>query len=195
MRPHVWVCRYAAGMEKTGQTYFKVVLASALRARKLRVDGWYSLNILGNDDGHNLMDPERAAGKMANKTDLLDDLLGYRVGQRHGQPSHQVRIDYYPPRGDAKEAWDVIDFAGLFEQPMSLRVDMQGRDSILAAPLALDMACWAAAMQMAGMGGLAPDLGFYFKRPLGAHPPVTFSEQLQRLTQLAKRIRERLAES
>ncbi|GAG28240.1 unnamed protein product, partial [marine sediment metagenome] len=88
---------------KTGQTYLKVVLASALKARSFYVDGWYSLNILGNADGKNLMDPDRAAGKVANKTDLLDDILGYPVGDRYDTPSHKIHIDYYPPRGDAKE--------------------------------------------------------------------------------------------
>jgi len=83
---------------KTGQTYLKVVLASALKARSLTVDGWYSLNILGNEDGRNLMEPERAAGKVANKTDLLNDILGYPVGERYGRPTHTVKIDYYPPR-------------------------------------------------------------------------------------------------
>ncbi|HIJ21029.1 MAG TPA: hypothetical protein HPP58_08280, partial [Deltaproteobacteria bacterium] len=89
---------------KTGQTYFKVVLASALKARGLYVDGWYSLNILGNADGLNLMNPDHACGKLDNKTRLLDDILGYPVGERYGQSAHKVHIDYYPPRGDAKEA-------------------------------------------------------------------------------------------
>ncbi|MBU0988241.1 MAG: inositol-3-phosphate synthase, partial [Proteobacteria bacterium] len=119
---------------KTGQTFLKVVLASALKARSFYVDGWYSLNILGNADGKNLMDPGRAAGKVANKTNLLDKILGYTVGEHYDAPSHKVHIDYYPPRGDAKEAWDVIDFQGMFGLPMSIRLNLLGRDSILAAP-------------------------------------------------------------
>ena len=169
---------------KTGQTYFKVVLASAFKARNLQVDGWYSLNILGNADGKNLMDPERAAGKLANKTHLLDDILGYPVGEKYGTPSHKVHIDYYPPRGDAKEAWDVIDFIGLFDLPMSIRVNLQGRDSILAAPLVLDLARWMAALSTSGRKGLIPELGFYFKKPMGDCPPVTFQEQLNCLQSL-----------
>jgi myo-inositol-1-phosphate synthase len=169
---------------KTGQTYFKVVLASAFKARNLQVDGWYSLNILGNADGRNLMDPERAAGKLANKTDLLDDILGYPVGEKYGSPSHKVHIDYYPPRGDAKEAWDVIDLVGLFDLPMSIRVNLQGRDSILATPLVLDLARWMAALSMSGRKGLIPELGFYFKKPMGDRPPVTFQEQLNYLQSL-----------
>jgi myo-inositol-1-phosphate synthase len=163
---------------KTGQTFFKVVLASAFRARNLRVDGWYSLNILGNSDGKNLMNPERASGKLANKTQLLDDILGYPVGGRYGESAHKVLIDYYPPRGDAKEAWDVIDLNGIFDMPMSLRINLQGRDSILAAPLVLDLARWMAALSLSGRRGLIPELGFYFKKPMGDSPPVTFQEQL-----------------
>jgi myo-inositol-1-phosphate synthase len=169
---------------KTGQTYLKTVIASALKARNLWVDGWYSLNILGNSDGMNLMDPERAAGKLKNKTDLLDHILGYPVENESGTPTHKVHIDYYPPRGDAKEAWDVIDMKGLFGLPMSIRVNLQGRDSILAAPLAIDLARWAAALQAAGRWGTVPELGFYFKKPLGNNPPLTFQDQMEALISL-----------
>jgi myo-inositol-1-phosphate synthase len=175
---------------KTGQTYFKVVLASAFKARGLAVDGWYSVNILGNADGANLMDPDRAAGKVANKTNLLDTLLGYRVGERYGRSTHQVRIDYYPPRGDAKEAWDVIDFRGLFGLPMSLRLNLQGRDSILAAPMVMDLARWVTLLQAMGRSGPVPDLGLYFKVPVGDNPPVTFQEQVWALERLARQCRE-----
>jgi myo-inositol-1-phosphate synthase len=173
---------------KTGQTYLKVVLASALKARSLYVDGWYSLNILGNADGRNLMDPERACGKLQNKTRLLDDILGYKVGEGYDAASHIVRIDYYPPRGDAKEAWDVIDFKGVFGMPMTLRLNLQGRDSILAAPMAIDLARWAAAAKKARIGGPIADLGFYFKKPMGADAALTFQDQLAALDRLEKRI-------
>jgi len=171
---------------KTGQTYFKVVLASALKARNLYVDGWYSLNILGNADGKNLMDPDRAAGKVANKTEFLDGILGYPVGEKYGESSHKVLIDYYPPRGDAKEAWDVIDFEGLFGLPMSMRLNLQGRDSILAAPHILDLGRWMAALKMAGRCGPVPELGFYFKKPLGKNPPLSFQDQILSLKKLEK---------
>jgi myo-inositol-1-phosphate synthase len=171
---------------KTGQTYFKVVLASALKARSLYVNGWYSLNILGNADGKNLMDPDRAAGKVANKTELLDEIMGYSVGEHYQEPTHKVHIDYYPPRGDAKEAWDVIDFQGLFGLPMSLRLNLQGRDSILAAPMVLDLARWMAALKMAGRSGPVPELGFYFKKPVGENPPLNFQDQSYRLRELEK---------
>jgi myo-inositol-1-phosphate synthase len=169
---------------KTGQTYLKVVLASALKARNLYVDGWYSMNILGNADGRNLMEPGKAEGKLANKTHVLDEILGYHVGERYGSESHKVSIDYYPPRGDAKEAWDVIDFSGLFGLPMSIRLNLQCRDSILAAPLVLDLARWMAAAQMAGRSGPVPELGFYFKNPVGKKIPVSFQEQLAGLCEL-----------
>jgi myo-inositol-1-phosphate synthase len=169
---------------KTGQTYMKVVLASALKARNLFVDGWYSLNILGNEDGQNLMISERAVGKLAHKTELLDKILGYHVGEKYGTPSHKVHIDYYPPRRDSKEAWDVIDFEGLFRLPMSLRMNLQGRDSILAAPLVLDLARWMVALQLAGRSGPISELGFYFKMPIGPHPPLSFEEQVVSLKRL-----------
>jgi myo-inositol-1-phosphate synthase len=169
---------------KTGQTYLKVVLASALKARRLKVDGWYSLNILGNEDGRNLADPLRAEGKVANKTGLLDEILGYGVGEQYGTSSHKVVIDYYPPRGDCKEAWDVIDFTGLFGLPMSLRLNLQARDSTLAAPMIIDLALWMAALHTAGRSGLVPELGFYFKKPIGPNPPISFQEQIAELQQL-----------
>jgi myo-inositol-1-phosphate synthase len=144
-----------------------VVLASALKARGLYVDGWYSLNILGNADGLNLMDPDHACGKLNNKTHLLDDILGYPVGERYGQPAHKVHIDYYPPRGDAKEAWDVIDVTGIFGMPMSLRLNLQGRDSILAAPMALDLVRWAAALHSAGIRRPHTRSGVFFQKTSG----------------------------
>jgi len=169
---------------KTGQTYLKTVLASALKARNLFVDGWYSLNILGNQDGKNLMDPDRAAGKLSNKTEILDEILDYKVGEKYGAPSHKVQIDYYPPRGDAKEAWDAIDFLGLFGLPMSIRLNLQGRDSVLAAPLVLDLARWMVVLQMAGHSGPISELAFYFKQPVGADPPTTFQDQVASLRNL-----------
>jgi len=175
---------------KTGQTYLKVAMASALKARSLKVDGWYSLNILGNDDGKNLMDPGRAAGKVANKTELLDDILGYAVGEKYGIPTHKVVIDYYPPRGDAKEAWDVIDFNGLFGLPMSIRINFLCRDSILAAPLVIDLARWMAAINLTGRKGPVAELGFYFKKPMGDNPPITFEQQTAALEKLGEECRK-----
>jgi len=183
IKQNVPVCGFDG---KTGQTFLKVVLASALKTRSFLVDGWYSLNILGNTDGKNLMDPGRAAGKVANKTELLDEILGYPVGGQYNAPSHKVHIDYYPPRGDAKEAWDVIDFQGMFGLPMSIRLNFQGRDSILAAPLVLDLARWMAVLQIAGRCGPVQELGFYFKKPIGKNPPLTFQDQVFGLQVLEK---------
>ena len=177
---------------KTGQTYFKVVLAAAFRARALFVNGWYSLNILGNPDGENLMDPTHAACKLENKTDVLEGVLGYTPGMAHyGKSAHKVHIDYYPPRGDAKEAWDVVDFESIFGLPMSLRLNLQGRDSILAAPMVLDLARWAAAAKMAGCAGLVPALSFYFKKPMG-DGTASFEDQLAALDNFEKYLNSRL---
>jgi len=169
---------------KTGQTYLKVVLASALEARRLFVDGWYSLNLLGNADGSNLMDPQKAEEKVTNKIEVLDEILGYAVGEKYGISSHKVHIDYYRPRGDAKEAWDVIDFQGMFGLPMSLRLNLLGRDSVLAAPLVLDLARWMAVLQMAGRSGPVSQLAFYFKRPVGNSVPLNFQDQVTSLKEL-----------
>ncbi|MFW6272034.1 MAG: inositol-3-phosphate synthase [Desulfosalsimonas sp.] len=173
---------------KTGQTYFKVVLASAFKARNLRVNGWYSLNILGNQDGRNLMDPDHAACKLDNKTGVLEEVLGYLPGSRqYGESAHKVRIDYYPPRGDEKEAWDVIDFEGIFGMPMSMRVNLQGRDSILAAPMVIDLARWMAALRLAEKGGAVLELAFYFKNPAGQDAPKSFEEQVAALGKLEEK--------
>ncbi|MFO7860181.1 MAG: inositol-3-phosphate synthase [Desulfosalsimonas sp.] len=174
---------------KTGQTYFKVVLASSLLARRLHVNGWYSLNILGNADGENLMDPQHAACKLDNKTGVLEEVLGYAPGEkRHNRSAHKVHIDYYPPRGDAKEAWDVIDFEGIFGMPMSMRINLQGRDSILAAPMVMDLARWMAALTLAGRSGPVPELAFFFKKPVGQDGPVGFEKQMAALEKLEKEI-------
>jgi len=172
---------------KTGQTFLKVVLASALKARNLWVDGWYSLNILGNKDGENLSVSENAKEKLYNKTELLNEILGYSVGDRFNEDTHKVIIDYYPPRGDSKEAWDVIDFRGLFDLPMSLRLNLQGRDSILAAPMIFDLSRWLIALKSIGRVGLIQELEFYFKKnPLG--PSSLFSRQLELLTKLEQQV-------
>ena len=163
-----------------------------MKARNLIVDGWYSLNILGNTDGANLMDPARASGKLSNKTNLLNDILDYTVGEKYETPAHKVHIDYYPPRGDAKEAWDVIDFKGLFGLPMSMRLNLQARDSILAAPLVLDLARWVAILQIAGRSGPVPQLSFYFKRAVGDSPPQTFQDQVASLLSLERECDENI---
>ena len=139
------------------------------------------------------MDPKKAAGKLSHKTEILDDILGYSVGERYDVSSHKVQIDYYPPRGDAKEAWDVIDFLGVFGLPMSIRLNFQARDSVLATPMVLDLARWMVAVQMEGRSGPIPELGFYYKKPVGDNPPLTFQDQIAKLQQLELAVNEKVA--
>ena len=179
---------------KTGQTYFKMVLASALKARNLLVNGWYSLNILGNQDGENLSDPHKASEKLRNKVDLLNEILGYKVEDKNGNTTHKVHIDYYPPRGDSKEAYDVIDVSGIFGLQMSIRLNLLGRDSILAAPLVIDLARWMAILQMTGRSGIVPELGFYYKKSVSNHPSVTFQEEFAQLQKLYVECNSKLGE-
>jgi myo-inositol-1-phosphate synthase len=151
---------------KTGQTMMKTVLAPAFRSRALRVEGWYSTNILGNRDGLALDDPSSLESKLATKGSVLDSILGYPV------EDHVVRIDYYRPRGDAKEAWDAIDLVGFLGQRMQVKVDFQCRDSILAAPLALELARLLDLAQQRGQGGVQEHLGWFFKAPMTADGAV-----------------------
>ncbi len=147
---------------KTGQTMMKTVLAPAFRSRALRVEGWYSTNILGNRDGLALDDPNSLESKLNTKGSVLDSILGYPV------EDHVVRIDYYRPRGDAKEAWDAIDLVGFLGQRMQVKVDFQCRDSILAAPLAIELARLTDLAQQRGQGGVQEQLGWFFKAPMTA---------------------------
>ncbi len=144
---------------KTGQTMMKTVLAPAFRSRALRVEGWYSTNILGNRDGQALDDPASLASKLETKGGVLDGILGYTV------EDHVVRIDYYRPRGDAKEAWDNIDLVGFLGQRMQMKVDFLCRDSVLAAPLVLELARFADLAQQRGESGPLAHLGYFFKSP------------------------------
>ena len=145
---------------KTGQTLIKTVLAPAFRSRALLVEGWYSTNILGNRDGAILDDPSSLASKLDTKGSVLDSILGYAVDD------HVVRIDYYRPRGDAKEAWDNIDLVGFLGQKMQLKVDFLCRDSILAAPLVLELVRLVAEAHRRGEGGPQEQLGYFFKAPV-----------------------------
>lgn len=154
-------CVPVAGKDgKTGQTMIKTVLAPAFRSRALKVDGWYSTNILGNRDGQILDDPSSLASKLDTKGSVLDSILGYTVDD------HIVRIDYYRPRGDAKEAWDNIDLVGFLGQRMQLKVNFLCRDSILAAPLVLELVRLLAEAHRRGEGGPQEQLGYFFKAPM-----------------------------
>jgi len=151
---------------KTGQTMVKTVLAPMFKARMLGMEGWYSTNILGNRDGEVLDDPESFKTKETSKLGVLDHILQPNLyPELYGDLHHVVRINYYPPRGDNKEGWDNIDFFGWLGYPMQLKVDFLCRDSILAAPLALDLALFLDLAQRAGMSGIQEWLSFYFKAP------------------------------
>jgi myo-inositol-1-phosphate synthase len=151
---------------KTGQTLIKSVLAPMFKARMLGVAGWYSTNILGNRDGEVLDDPDSFKTKEESKLGVLEHILEPdRYPQLYGDVYHKVRINYYPPRGDNKEGWDNIDIFGWLGYPMQLKVDFLCRDSILAAPLALDLVLFTDLAQRAGLGGIQEWLSFYFKAP------------------------------
>jgi myo-inositol-1-phosphate synthase len=154
---------------KTGQTFMKTLIAPGLKARMLGMNGWFSTNILGNRDGEVLEDPGSFKAKEETKLSVLDQIL-----QPHLYPDlykdlyHAVRINYYPPRGDAKEGWDNIDIFGWLGYPMQIKIDFLCRDSILAAPLVLDLVLFLDLAQRAGMKGVQEWLSFYFKAPMTA---------------------------
>ncbi len=151
---------------KTGQTMVKTALAPMFKARMLGMDGWYSTNILGNRDGEVLDDPDSFRTKESSKLGVLDTILQPETyPELYGDIDHVVRINYYPPRGDNKEGWDNIDFYGWLGYPMQLKVNFLCRDSILAAPLALDLTLFLDLAQRAGMSGIQEWLSFYFKAP------------------------------
>ena len=145
---------------KTGQTFLKTVLAPALRARSLFVEGWFSTNILGNRDGLALDNPASLQSKLNTKASVLDNILGYSV------ENHLVNINYYKPRGDNKEAWDNIDIVGFLGQKMQIKVNFLCRDSILAAPLVIEIARVLDLARHRGRGGIQEQLGLFFKAPM-----------------------------
>lgn len=146
---------------KTGQTLYKTVVAPMFRERALRLTGWYSTNMLGNNDGLVLNDPDHGRTKIESKKGVLNSILGYNGFD------HQIFIHYYKPRGDAKEAWDNIDFEGWLGEKMSMKINWLGKDSILAAPLVVDLARLIAYYASLGHGGIVPELACFFKSPYG----------------------------
>jgi myo-inositol-1-phosphate synthase len=154
---------------KTGQTLIKTVLGPMLRTRMLGLSGWYSTNILGNRDGEVLDDPDNFKTKEESKLGVLEHILDPQsFPELYGDVYHKVRINYYPPRGDNKEGWDNIDIFGWLGYPMQLKVDFLCRDSILAAPLALDLVLFSDLAQRAGLFGIQEWLSFYYKAPMVA---------------------------
>jgi myo-inositol-1-phosphate synthase len=170
---------------KTGQTLLKTVLAPMFKARMLGLSGWYSTNILGNRDGEVLDDPESFKTKEESKLGVLEHILEpERYPELYGNVFHKVRINYYPPRGDNKEGWDNIDIFGWLGYPMQIKVDFLCRDSILAAPLALDLVLFSDLAQRAGLGGIQEWLSFYYKSPQvapGLYPEHDLFIQLTKL--------------
>ena len=154
---------------KTGQTLMKTIVAPGLKARMLGLSGWFSTNILGNRDGEVLDDPDSFKSKEVSKLGVLEYILQPHVYKElYGKLFHKVRIEYYPPRGDAKEGWDNIDLFGWLGYPMQMKIDFLCRDSILAAPIVLDLALLMDLAQRAGFAGTQEWLSFYFKSPMTA---------------------------
>lgn len=149
---------------KTGQTFIKTVLAPALKSRALKIKGWFSTNILGNRDGLALSNADSLASKVKTKGSVLDDILGYEV------EDHIVDIRYYRPRGDNKEAWDNIDITGFLGRPMQLKVNFLCRDSILAAPLAIEIARCLDLARRRDLSGVQEQLSVFFKLPMMKDP-------------------------
>jgi myo-inositol-1-phosphate synthase len=152
---------------KTGQTLMKTIIAPGLRARMLGLHGWFSTNILGNRDGEVLDDPGSFRTKELSKASVLDAILQPDLyPELYRDYFHKVRIEYYPPRGDAKEGWDNIDIFGWLGQPMQIKIDFLCRDSILAAPVVLDLVLFLDLAQRAELAGIQEWLSFYFKSPM-----------------------------
>ncbi len=170
---------------KTGQTLMKTILTPGFKARMLGIEGWYSTNILGNRDGEVLDDPESFKSKEVTKLGVIDQILQPELyPDLYGNIDHVVRINYYKPRGDNKEGWDNIDIFGWLGYPMQIKVNFLCRDSILAAPIVLDLALWMDFAHRAGMSGIQEWLSFYWKSPQspeGVYPEHDLFIQLMKL--------------
>jgi myo-inositol-1-phosphate synthase len=178
---------------KTGQTLIKTIIAPGLKARLLGVNGWYSTNILGNRDGEVLDDPESFKTKEESKKSVLDYILQPKLyPDLYSDLHHVVRINYYPPRGDNKEGWDNIDLFGWLGYPMQLKINFLCRDSILAAPIVLDVALFLDLAKRVGFSGIQEWLSFYFKSPMHAaevYPEHDVFIQLMKLKNTLRYIR------
>jgi myo-inositol-1-phosphate synthase len=180
---------------KTGQTLIKTLLAPGLKARMLGLRGWYSTNILGNRDGEVLDDPENFKTKEMSKLGVLDTILQPEVyPELYGNIDHVVRINYYPPRGDNKEGWDNIDIFGWMGYPMQIKIDFLCRDSILAAPLVLDLALFLDLASRAGQSGVQEWLSYYFKSPQAASDLPAEHDLFIQHTKLKNTLREWMGE-
>ncbi len=178
---------------KTGQTFIKTMMAPGLKARMLGIEGWYSTNILGNRDGEVLDDPESLKTKEVSKLGVLDQILQpHLYPDLYGKLYHKVQINYYPPRGDAKEGWDNVDITGWMGYPMQIKINFLCRDSILAAPVVLDLALFLDLAQRSGMKGIQEWLSFYWKSPMtapGLYPEHDVFIQLMKLKNTLRHLR------
>jgi myo-inositol-1-phosphate synthase len=170
---------------KSGQTLMKTILAPGLHARALGVRGWFSDNILGNRDGYVLDEPDNFRTKEVSKLSVLEDILRPDLSpELYGELYHKIRINYYPPHGDNKESWDNIDIFGWLGYSMQIKINFLCRDSILAAPIALDLALFSDLAKRAQMSGIQEWLSFYLKSPQtapGLHPENDIFKQLMKL--------------
>lgn len=175
---------------KTGQTLMKTILAPGLKARALGIEGWFSTNILGNRDGEVLDDPDNFKTKEVSKLGVLEQILEPELHpELYKDLYHKVRINYYPPRGDAKEGWDNIDIRGWLNYPMQIKIDFLCRDSILAAPIVLDLCIFLDLAQRAGMSGIQEWLSFYLKSPQAAKGLMPEHDIFKQLAKLENTIR------
>ena len=180
---------------KTGQTLMKTLLAPGFKARMLGLRGWYSTNILGNRDGEVLDDPENFKTKEVSKLGVLDTILQPEsYPDLYGNIDHVVRINYYPPRGDNKEGWDAIDIFGWMGYPMQIKVDFLCRDSILAAPIVLDLALFLDLAHRAGQSGVQEWLSFYLKAPQAATEAGAEHDLFIQQTKMKNTLREWMGE-
>ena len=180
---------------KTGQTLLKTVIAPGLKARMLGVEGWFSTNILGNRDGEVLDDPGSFKSKEVSKLSSLESIFQPELyPELYADLYHKVRINYYPPRGDNKEGWDNIDIFGWLGQKMQIKIDFLCRDSILAAPVVLDLVLLTDLAQRAGMPGIQEWLSFYFKSPMAAPTVAPEHDLFVQLTKLKNTLRYLIGE-
>jgi myo-inositol-1-phosphate synthase len=180
---------------KTGQTLMKTMIAPGLKSRMLGINGWFSTNILGNRDGEVLDDPESFRSKEVSKLGVLEHILQPDVyPSLYGDIYHKVRINYYPPKGDDKEGWDHIDIFGWLGYPMQIKVDFLCKDSILAAPIVLDLALFMDLAARAGKSGIQEWLSFYFKSPQVAEGLYPENDLFIQHTKLKNNLRHMMGE-
>ncbi len=180
---------------KTGQTLIKTIVAPGLKARMLGIDGWFSTNILGNRDGEVLDAPENFRAKEVSKLGVLEQILQPEAyPELYGDMYHKVRINYYPPRGDDKEGWDNIDIFGWLGYKMQIKIDFLCKDSILAAPLVLDLALFMDLASRAGKSGIQEWLSFYYKAPQAAPGLYAENDIFIQLKKLKNNLRDMMGE-